>query len=372
MKITFLIQNFSRGHGSERVTALVASYLASHGHTVQIVSVCGDNSSFYQIDEKIKLHTLTNLPDIDNKKSFVKVLRRYDRYLNVYRPEIVIDVFAAMSIYSIILRKKYGYKNITWEHYNYFNNMGIYNYSRKFAIWKSNYIVTLTKTDMETYLKNNPGLKGRITYIYNPTPFENEEINIKTKEKIILAVGRLVKLKGYDHLLDIWAMVEPKCNDWKLLIVGEGEERVNLESQIKQFCMNNVYLMGQIKEVNKYYEKASILVSTSDTEGLPMNMIEAQSFGVPIISYDYYTGPKDIISDGIDGIIIDANTQEEKNRKMSEAIIDLINNEDKRTSMMGKAKQSSERFYMDKIGEKWISVIESVQKSFTEKNYFFN
>ena len=93
MKIGFLIQNFSRGHGSERVTALVSSYLAEHNHEVSIISVCGNNTSFYDINDRIQLYTLIHKTEVDNKKELFHVIREYKNLLKKISPQIVNDDF---------------------------------------------------------------------------------------------------------------------------------------------------------------------------------------------------------------------------------------------------------------------------------------
>lgn len=358
MKIVFLIQNFSRGHGSERVTALVSSYLAEHNHEVSIISVCGNNTSFYDINDRIQLYTLIHKTEVDNKKELFRVIREYKNLLKKIRPQIVIDVFAAMSVYTNAVKKGLGIRNITWEHYNFYNNLGTYKISRWLAIHKSDLLVTLTKTDLLTYKQHYPNLN--IRFVHNPTPFEGELLNIDKKAQLVIAVGRLTAIKGYTHLIDIWSIVEPQAPNWKLLIVGEGEERGLLEEKIKRLNLHNIELPGQTKNIREIYEKASILVATSDMEGLPMNMIEAQSFGIPIVSYDFYTGPRDIVSDGSDGYIVSGRSQYEKDKLMAGKIIDLIKNEKVRKSMTVKAKKRSERFTLGVIGEEWVKIIEGL------------
>lgn len=359
MKIVFFIQDFSRGHGSERVTALISSYLAEYGYEVAIISVCGTNKSFYEISKKVQLYTLMDKAEVDNKKELIHVIREYKKALLNIRPQIVIDVFAAMSVYTNAVKKKLGIHNITWEHYNFYNNLGTYKVSRWLAIHKSDLLITLTNTDLQTYKKHYPQLN--IKFIYNPSPFENEILDMKKKERIVIAVGRLTAIKGYSHLIDVWSIVEPQAPDWKLMIVGEGEERQKLEEKIKRFKLRNIVLPGQTKCIQDIYKKASILVATSDMEGLPMNMIEAQSFGIPIVSYDFYTGPRDIINNGIDGYIVNSGNQSEKDILMAKKILELINNDELRDGMMIRAMESSKRFKMQRIGREWISIIEGLR-----------
>ncbi len=213
---------------------------------------------------------------------------------------------------------------------------------------------------MKSYIENNPAVESKISYIYNPTPFESVEQLLMEKENILLAVGRLVKLKGYHHLIDIWAIIEKKCPNWQLYIVGEGEERNSLENKIKELKLRNIKLQGETSQIDEYYKRASILVSTSDREGLPMNMIEAQSFGIPIVSYDYYTGPRDIIDNGNNGFIVSASTQNEKNKCMAEAIMRLIQDRLLWNRFSKSAFLASRRFGLNNIGHQWSDLFHNI------------
>ena len=104
-KIVFFIQNFSRPAGSERVTSIIASELSKKGYDVTVLSICGDNTCFFEIDEKIKLYTLIDSEAVENKKQFFTVLRKLKDFYKANKVDIVIDVFAALSIYTILLKK---------------------------------------------------------------------------------------------------------------------------------------------------------------------------------------------------------------------------------------------------------------------------
>lgn len=359
MKIVFLIQNFSRAGGSERVTCTIANYLCTQGFDVAILSICGNNTCFFDLDKSATLDTLINKKSVDNRKEFLIVLLKYYVYIRKNRPDVIIDVFASLSIYTNILKPRFKFKNITWEHYNYLNNMGLNKIGRKIAIKFSDRIVTLSQTDMDLYISANPNVKNKIQFIYNPTPYPKAEIG-QEKKHIVLAVGRLEKLKGFSNLLDAWQKIPEKYPEWTLYIIGEGEDRILLENKIKNEKIINVKLLGQVNDLDTYYLISDILVSTSEREGLPMAMIEAQSFGLPIVSFDYMTGPRDIISNKIDGFIVEGTTQEEMNDNLRDLIIQLIRNPELRYKMGYTAKMNSKRFSIEHIGDKWLKILASL------------
>lgn len=355
VKIVFFIQNFSRAGGSERAVSLVANGLAKRGHDVTILSICGDNTCFFKLDENIKLYTLVNKTDVNNRKEFLIILHKLNLFYREHQEDICIDVFASLSIYTLLAKAKHKFKNITWEHYNYLNNMGLNKLGRQLAIRFSDVIVTLTETDRNYYLKNNKNLDGhRICSIFNASPYPNAVPN-EHRDKLVITIGRLEKLKGYDQLLDVWKSVLIKHPDWKLQIIGEGEEHENLQNIIDTYNIKNVELLGKKSNVSDYYRRASIYVSTSKKEGLPMTMIEAQSYGLPIVSFDFETGPQDIISEAINGFIIKQGKN--RNINMAEKLSELMDEPLKLGEMCENAKEASKRFDINIIVDQWEGII---------------
>ena len=358
VKIVFFIQNFSRAGGSERAVSLIANELANRGYDISILSICGDNTCFFNLNDKINLYTLVNEKDVDNRKDFIKVLWRLKKFYSEHSFNICIDVFASLSIYTLLLKKCFNIKNITWEHYNYLNNMGLNKIGRKFAIGYSDLIVTLTESDRNNYLANNKKLKKEKIYsIFNATPYPNANCS-GMREKFVIAIGRLEKLKGFDQLLDIWNRIFEEFPEWKLLIIGEGDEHNNLLSLINEKKILNAELLGKRNDVDSIYSKASIYVSTSKREGLPMTMIEAQSFGLPIVSFDYETGPKEIITDGEDGYIIGQGI--DRNKQAADKLSKIMSDNNLWKYMSQNAKKNSDRFDINNIGDEWEILINKI------------
>ena len=119
---------------------------------------------------------------------------------------------------------------------------------------------------------------------------------------------------------------------------------------------------GAVKNIEEYYRKAAIYISTSLYEGLPMTMIEAQSFGLPIITFNFETGPADIVKNGENGYVIQ-RTDNLKNdmQNMAHAIDTLINNPTLRNEYSDNAKKDSERFTMKQIGKCWTELLREIE-----------
>ena len=356
-RILFFIQNFGRPAGSERVTALISSAFASMGHEVAVLSICGNNCSFYPIHESIKLYTLIDENNVDNRKNFFRVLKRLRKFYSSHPVDIVIDVMPSLSIYTLLLRRRFHYKNITWEHFNFKQNTGMCWYGRRAAIRYSNHIVTLTDTDKKFYTAGGCR-ENKIDSIYNPSPFPKGEMH-SFDNKNVVSIGRLSPEKGYGRLLDIWKRIENKT-DWILHIYGGGEEKKNLIKMIESLSLERVYIHDPVKNIEKVYKNSNIYISTSYYEGLPMTMIEAQCFGLPIVSFDYDTGPIDIISDGVDGILIKRDSEDAMIDNTADCLLSLINNKDEIIRLSENALKSRERFKTDLIMDRWNRIIEEL------------
>lgn len=355
--IVFFIQNISLPAGSERVTSIIANNLAERGYDIIILSICGNGTCYYPLNKRISIYTLIEQPDADNRKLFFKVLYRLTRFYKNNKVDVCIDVFAALSIYTLILKKIFKFKNISWEHFNYKINTGMNKLGRKLACRFSDQIITLTETDKK-YYQNNNKINGKIDYIYNPSPYQVIK-EIPEKENFIISIGRLAYEKGFDRLIDIWDSIEDKTECY-LYILGEGKERNALQAKINEKGLKQVKLLGNIKNVEEYYKKALLYVSSSRNEGLPMTMIEAQTFGLPIISMDFDTGPKDIISNGIDGYIITGRNMKEVRSLFSKKILELLNNKEKLRLLSENALKAARRFSEEEIIRKWLYILEEL------------
>lgn len=356
MKICFFIYNISNAGGSERVSIVIANELKKRGYDVSILSVCGTDS-FYEINSEIPIEIIyKGEHNISSKNKYLDILKNAYKYHKRNKTDIVIDVFASRSLISIPLKMFLNIKNITWEHFNYSAKIGLNPLGRKLACRYSNKIITLTSEDISLYKEDNRNIKADIEYIYNPNPYEGSDVSDLNNNNVI-TVGRLSNQKGYDMLLDAWKIVEKSC-DFKLLIVGDGEEKESLKKKASDLNLKNVEFLGVTNDVPKFYKKSSIYVSSSRFEGLPMCMIEAQSFGLPIVSFKCKTGPSEIISDTISGYLVENGDY----KMLAEKLLLLINNRELLKKMSFEARNQSYRFNIDSIINKWEDTIKSIYK----------
>ena len=139
------------------------------------------------------------------------------------------------------------------------------------------------------------------------------------------------KYKQFDLLIKAFLKLKEKHLDWDLVILGNGEERDNLNHMTRNFGITDrVHFPGSVGNISEWYERADLFVLSSIVEGFPNVLLEALTYGLPCISFDCNTGPRDIIQDGFNGILVDPN---EKELGLSNAIDKIIVNQELRLNL---------------------------------------
>lgn len=248
-------------------------------------------------------------------------------------------------------------KHICWEHFIFNVNLGVKyrDIGRRWAAKYCDYVVTLTQRDKELWEKGLKKINGKITAISNPVTYEDIE-NIPSLEyKTILTVGRLTHVKGFDLLITAWARVAQQVPDWKIVIVGCGEDELMLKQMAKDFHIeDSIVFAGQQKNMDTFYRQASFFCMTSRFEGLPMVLLEAQSYGLPIVAFDCDTGPAEIIDHNISGLLV----APENINGLANSLLGLINLSNIEYEQMSwNAVENSVRYSVNPIVKQWLSII---------------
>lgn len=204
-------------------------------------------------------------------------------------------------------------------------------------------------------VSNKLHLKNAVT-VYNPTNFQRIQQAIQEPvdfhEDYIVAVGRLVKEKNFELLVDAFALSKTK-DHCRLLILGEGDKRQAIEERIKANNLEGrVVLLGFKKNPFKYLAQARFLVSSSDTEALPMSLIESLSLNVPVVSTDCPTGPREIIDPLQNGLLTPVGDA----KALGEAIDKLYFDKELYETLKSNAKPSVEHLSINKIATEMLEL----------------
>jgi len=223
------------------------------------------------------------------------------------------------------------------------------------SVSKLDKLVVLTKDDQLQWEKTCKN----IIQIPNPNPLK-KGLTSKLDTKRIISIGRLDAQKGYDMLICAWLLVIDKHPDWIIDIYGEGEWEDKLNNSIKDAKItNSFFLRGLTYDVATNYIESSIYVMSSRYEGLPMVLIEAMSCGLPIVSFDCDCGPREVITDGVNGFLVETNDI----KALADKISILIENEKLRIEMGKNAHIKSKQFSINQIMPQWTLLFDELIKN---------
>ena len=353
MRIVYVIEKMSGIGGMERIITDKMNYLVRHtSHEVVMLLLWHDEKPLaYPLDERVKVirldvplqHKLFNFQlSTFNSLHALFAFRKTIRQIN---PDITIYTW----VMGAFLAAFSGWKGRSIYEAHRARHTMRHKWIMSRMEKNVDAVVTLTQQDTNDY----PHAK-RVVLIPNFTSLNVEKPSDCTARHCI-AVGRLVDVKDFSRLLDIWKKVSEKHPDWHLDIVGDGEERESLQQKIE--CLNLsscVTLHGATNDVVSFYINSSIYLMTSRFEGLGIVLIEAQTCGLPIVSLDCDYGPRHIIEDGVTGRLIPYNDDE----AMADAICELIDDQEKRQEMGKEALKASQKYQPDNIMSKWKELIE--------------
>lgn len=356
-KICFLIGNINHSGGTERVTTLIANELSAHNQVFILSLSCGDSPFFEQNKDIVNDRLFSKT--ISMRKNFLSAVFKIRKYITDKKIDTLIVVDSISCVFTI--PACYGLKihHICWEHFNLKVNLGsrFRDIGRWMAAKWCNQIVTLTERD-KFFWDERFNLKkaSKVVAIPNPSPYELQNSSPSLEYKNILCVGRLTHQKGFDLLIPAWANIVNILSDWKITIVGTGEDEQILKQMVKEYNVEgSIAFVGQQKNMDEFYTNASFFCMSSRFEGLPMVLLEAQSYGLPIIAFDCDTGPGEIIKNEVNGYLVEPlNVQE-----LSDNLLFLCNiSLDKYNKMIDLSKNKSKDFSLKNALNDWVNIIQ--------------
>ena len=357
VNVCFLSGDMSRTGGTERVLSIIANELSKKNEkfNIHILSITNEsNSSYFTLNKSIKTERILKSKDVDFKKNYFKVVKGIRQYIKKNKIDILIDVEVIASLFSIPATLFTKTRLIAWEHFNFYEDNGsnLRIYARKLISRFSDYIITLTEQDKINYL-NNLNIKGKIDFIYNPIE-NSDRISCDIKAKQLISVGRLTYQKGFDMLCEVAKDVLKDNPEWKWIILGDGEDKEELESKITEYNLKGkLILKGNVSNVEEYYKNSSLYVMTSRFEGLPMTLLEAKSHKLPIVSFNCLTGPSEIVENNVNGLLINP----ENVKVMSDKLNSLLKDEKRLKEFSNNAQINIEKFKLKPIIEKWENIL---------------
>lgn len=363
MQIAFFIYSLSGG-GAERVTIHMAEYWAKKNHNVTIFTMASTEDNRYQIPNSV---TLVSLEIDGSSRGLLTAVWSNIRRLHILRkaiqkqnPDIIISMMSTANVMTGIACLGLKTKSIGSERsYPGYDHSGRqWEFLKRYTYRFLNTLVTQT-ADGKRWILEHTNAQRVVTIpnpIVLPLPVNHPVIAPPSKKnrKYIIGTGRLVELKQFHHLIKVFAKISTDFESWDLAIVGEGEIMADLQNLTSQLgVQDRVTLPGRVGNISDWYLAADLFVMTSETEGFPNALIEAMAHGVAPISYDCLTGPRDIIEQGVNGLLVNANDQIDLENQIRE----LLTNDQKRKDMATAGKKIKETLAINSIMARWDEVI---------------
>lgn len=381
MKIAYCLPDYSLSGGTERTLSLKTGYLADvAGHEVHVIASDGvkNKTPFYKFSEKTTFHNLAvDYTECDSKPlpmNFISKIKkgrlhreRLQRLLSEIKPDITVCVFsyelpflwklpqAGKTVVEFHFSRHYQEVEMKYNHIGWLKKKAklLTEWWRRRFISRYDAFVILTEEDAACWkhLHNVHIIPNALTFV--------PETAAQLDSKVVMSVGRLTTQKGFDLLLEAWREAHAALPGWKLVIYGEGEDRQTLQRYVDENSLSDsVSLPGNEKNIVSRYLQASVFVLSSRYEGFGMVLTEAMACGVPCVSFACPCGPKDIVRDGEDGMLVPDGDV----KALASAIVRMASDDALRLKMGTAARQNVDRFSLENVMDKWNTLFESLLK----------
>ena len=370
MKLVIVIHSLSMG-GAERVTVNLANYWAGQGWDIVIVTMANVDEDFYSLHPDIRRIALQLVFDstglfsaIKHNVERIKALRSM---LKGEKPDIALGMMTTANCLLSIATVGIDVPVVGSERI-YPPHMQVgraWEWLRRNSYSRLVCVVAQTEKSAKWLREQTTAVNVRVIpnpVIYPLARFEplvspSELFGANSECHILLAVGRLSSQKGYKRLISAFSMLAPRFSDWCLVIVGEGRERPDLERQVIELGLEGrVFLPGGVGNIAEWYAAADLYVMTSHFEGFPNTLVEAMAHGLPAISVDCDTGPRDIIRHEVDGLLVPVESLD----ALANALTRLMANKNLRRKYGEHALEVREQFSIEKIAGMWEALFLSV------------
>ncbi len=379
MNVLYCVPALFNPGGMERILTEKANYLALiPGYEVTIVTTDQmGRPTYFELNSKIKIVHL----DLDFDSHFTdRLLKKYISHklkIRRYRKALLhiiierkidicvslcgkeIDFLATLPVnckkiaeihFSMNFRKQFleaRKKGLVWKLLGQIRTIQL-----KRSVKLLDKLIVLTEKDMLQWKKTH----SNIVNIPNFSFFDNPKLS-NSDTKTVITVGKLDAQKGYDMLVEAWAIVAKKHPDWTLNIFGTGEWNEKIGNRISDLNMlDQIKLRGVTNDVLSEYSKSAFYVMSSRYEGLPMVLIEAMTCGLPVVSFDCEYGPSEIITNNLDGFLVENGNIVQ----LAEKICILIEDDALRKKMGKLALQKVKNFSKESIMAQWTELFKSL------------
>ena len=358
-KIAIVKWSIDRTDGGLKVAVNLSNELSKY-YEIHLLSMISTEQNFFSLKNEICYRNLSS-KKLSMSKNFFQAVQKLRTYLIENKIDIVLGIGISMNGVGIASTLGLKTKFVSCDHTNSIVDIDtkVKKIQRFIAAKFASKIITLTNQDRLNYIKKYKMNVDKVDYIYNwMDSLESvEKYNINSKK--IITVGRFDYQKGFDYLSQVANLILSKYPDWEWDIYGDGVEEIKqgLRTELEAGgVLSRVHFKGNVKGTENIYPGHAIYVMTSRYEGLPLVLLEAKQYGLPIVSFKCPTGPSEIVLNNENGYLIDTYDVD----YMSEKIIDLIEDVNLRVQFSDKSMKDTDKFSKNKIIKQWEDLIEEM------------
>ncbi|MDK9773410.1 glycosyltransferase family 4 protein [Vibrio sp. B181a] len=346
MKLYLLINDLAKVGGLRTVSINLSKALIEKGYDVSIISAVDHQPRCSDVKVATfglpKLHGLSKLEKLF---WYIRCFFKFNRFSKGRNNDIFIGIGTIMNLMMFSKSSQV----IATEHTAYKNNSPIVQWIRKLAYSRYKKIVLLTQRDKHYYEKLNSHLAVIPNFIDDV-----RMVDYCLDSHRVLFVGMLSKVKGSDYLLEIIKKSVSRNANIHFDIVGDGPDLAAFSEAIESLSIGSrVTVHGRLNNVTGLYQNAGVFILTSRNEGFPMVLLEAQSHGLPVVSFDCETGPSEMIQHGYNGYLVDTFDTE----AFSEHLVDLFEDRSLRNVMSKNSSRNVKKFTKNEVIRLWDEVL---------------
>lgn len=343
MKIAWLTNNINQFGGIEQVICGLSSYFAAElKHEVEIISVNSNSGgAFYPLDKTVRIRHC----GLDwREQTFRKLLTLVGGVLDGLDADILLTCHPTISYAAVLCKRKFHGRLIITQHSacDSFSKKRLYCNAALFRF--ADQFVVLTQNDRSIYKK----LGCRSIVIPNAN-FRPSCARASLEQKMILAAGRMETVKGFDRLIAAFSQISERHHDWMLCICGGGSLENQLKAQAESLGVSEKVLFpGSVQNMHEYFLNSSVFALSSHSEGFPLVLVEAISFGLPVVSFSL-PAAREILADG-GGILVPQGDVCELSEKLEMLVLDA----DLRKKIGKEAFASSQKYTIPEVSARWM------------------
>lgn len=357
------------GGGAERVMSTLANAWARRGVAVTLITLSDGANDAYQLDRKVRRVSLDLLRDSPHAIAALQNnwarIRRIRAAVRAAQSNVVVSFSTTTNMLAILSCLGTGIPAIVSERTSVADlpPLGIWAMFYRPVYRRAAAVVSLTDRGA-LWLEGR--LQRAVAVIPNPLFLEHSDRGVTDAEtavsavgcrRILLAMGRLNRVKGFDLLLKAFAEVAPHQREWALVILGEGSERQALERQARGLGIGDcVFMPGFLSDPSAAIARADAFVLSSRHEGMPMALLEAMGCGLPVISFDCPTGPAELIEHEVDGLLV----PREDEAALAKALARVMSDASLRQRLGERARAVQSRFSVESVIARWDALLAAV------------